>query len=221
MAKSDSPMPRAHAEPHRQADRERVREDVAALIETVRCESRTLPSSEIAPLKRLLWRFTPIREGINNEVQTLAAHYRGNATCSEDELHLRIARTTVALYLLDQADAMADFVADSRNLSLVSLFRTTIDGLSEILDASYFSKDSGRIADGYFAAEAPLTACIYSCSLEPLSLRDAVRKYQPRLNADVNRMNGIDADFPNSETRHPALVFQLEDYLRKPRVADR
>jgi hypothetical protein len=219
MAGSDSIMFRTPITPPCHGNRERVREAVAALVEDVRRDSRTAQSSEIAPLRRLMWRFAPSKKGIHTEKQDLAAHYSGQVTCTEDELNLRIARTTVALYLLDRADAMADFVVESRNLSLVSLFRTTIDGLSTILDASYFSKDSARIGDEYFAAEAPLTACIYCCSLEPLSLRDAVKEYLPRLAADVNRMNGFKADFPMEETRHPALVFELGGHGKKPRDA--
>lgn len=124
-----------------------------------------------------MWNFARVRRELKEEASALAAYFTLDGDIPADYLP-RIARMSVAMYLLDKIQEISEGMARNRAVSAVALFDVARRGVERVLDESFFMKSPERIMGDYLDAEPALVSCASLCSVRILSLEEAVKEYK-------------------------------------------
>jgi len=126
------------------------------------------------------WRFAEKRKEIQGQITSLAVIFRDGLPLPED-FDIRIARLSVALYLLEKVQEMRDAAMRMKNTTVVALFDMVRRKVEGILDQNYFSKSKDQIIREFFDAELELTACAKCCNIQVLEIWDVSEKYKMKV----------------------------------------
>ncbi len=124
-----------------------------------------------------MWNFAPVRQEMKREIAALADYFRTGADIPADFVP-RIARLSVAMYLLDKIQEISEAAAKNRSVSAVALFDVARRSVETLLDVSFFSKPPEAVRNGFLDAEPALSSCGAAFGVPLLGLEDAVRAYK-------------------------------------------
>ncbi len=98
------------------------------------------------------------------------------------ELDRRVARLSLAMFLLDRANQLHDAALARDNAALYSLFVSARNRVCEMLESDYYSKSTEAVLAEYLDTEPLLTACSGLCGLPAVpSPEEIVKAYKRRL----------------------------------------
>ena len=155
-----------------------LRSVAATFKRAIERDKRLAPIAMRTEVLTCMWNFATVRKEITDEAASLAYSYM---KLSDADFNLKIARLSLALYLLDKMQELSVAVRSNPNRTIVALFDVARSRVEDILGESYFFKSKERILYDYLEAEVALASCAECCSVRLLSLHDAVKQYKMKV----------------------------------------
>jgi hypothetical protein len=106
-------------------------------------------------------------------------------------MDLRIARVSLAVYLLDTLDRMIRVADSKKSENIYTSFESARKAVWEFLDDAYFSKDAQAILSAYQKCEAPLLSCASKCGIQVLEPEPAVESAKMKVADMIDNINGM------------------------------
>jgi hypothetical protein len=135
--------------------------------------------------------FRQLRERIRKQADDLSVFYRVRAPPKPADFDLRIARVSLAIYLLDTLERMLRIADSKKSENVYSSFESARKAVAEFLDESYFSKDAEAVLSSYSKCEAPLLSCASKCGVRVLEPEPAVESAKMKVADMIDNINGM------------------------------
>ena len=134
--------------------------------------------------------FAPIRENIREQAKALSVFYRVRAPPKPKDFDLRLARVSLAIYIIDTLDKILKHADASDTDSLYTSFDSARKAARTFLDDAYFSKNADEILSCYGRCEATLVQVGSKCGVQVLDPEPAVESTKMRVAEMIDQING-------------------------------
>src|SRR4030095_11567854 len=132
--------------------------------------------------------FRAVRDIIRAQAKEMSLFYIPPGRKPED-IDLRVARVSVAIYLLDTLDRMLK-IADSRKAEhIYSSVESAMKAVKTFLSPEYFSRSADEIMSSYSSCEPSLKSCAARCGVAVLDLEPAVEGTKTNLASMIDEIN--------------------------------
>lgn len=135
--------------------------------------------------------FGALRESIREHTKDLSRFYNVRAPPKPADFDLRIARISLAVYLLDTLGKMLEHADARKTESLYSGFESARKAVLEFLADGYFAKSAEEILRSYPKCEQALVPAASRCGVQVLEPEHAVESAKMKVAEMIDEINGI------------------------------
>ncbi len=135
--------------------------------------------------------FGPLRESIREHTKDLSRYYNVRAPPKPADFDLRIARISLAIYLLDTLEKMLEHADARKTESIYSGFESARKAVLDFLAEGYFAKSAEEILRNYPKCEQALLPAASRCGVQVLEPEHAVESTKMKVADMIDEINGM------------------------------